>query len=341
METICVVGWAGYVGSELVRSLVGKGRKVRVIDMFLFGRSGLSGIENQVEVLEGDARKMQPSWLEGCASVVNLAGFSNDPTANFRPDLNWEFNVTTAARIAWNSVIAGVERLVYASSASIYHTTEMEMDSELGERAPVKPHWHYSTSKFAGEMASMCFGNQLCVTSLRKGTICGPSFRMRYDLLLNTMFRSLATRGVIELHGGGWVHRPLLSVQDAVSAYEAVLFAPKEKVSGQIFNVVGENATVRHYAEVLVCRYKELLLGSPIWGVSNDLRIVETEPHGELRSYKVSSRKLKETLAWRPRCLSDGISSDLCLSLISKRLTDFADPLCENMAAISGRFEGE
>lgn len=339
-KKICVIGGAGYIGSELVRSLVRKNQEVRVIDMLLFGGGGLSGLEGSIELIEKDIRMMERSWLEDCWAVINLAGFSNDPTANFRPDLNWDLNVTTAAKVGWFAAQAGVERLIYASSASIYHTTEMEMDSELGEKAPVRPHWHYSTSKFAGEMASLCFAdNGLCVTALRKGTVCGPSARMRYDLLLNTMFRSMLTRSSIELHGGGWVHRPLVSVIDAVSAYEAVLVAPESKVRGQIFNVVGENATVRHYAETLVSRYMALLAGrkSP-WPLPSKIDLVDSEAHGELRSYKVSSRKLKETLAWRPVHLSDSICSDLCLSFISGGLSKFDDESCDNIISITRRF---
>ena len=150
---IAVVGGAGYVGSVLVRELL-KDHSVSVFDLGLYGFHGLPWTP---EIY--DAKDAAPDWFERVDAVVNLAGFSNDPIAEFLPDLNWEYNVTTAAKVAWAAKEAGVKRLIYASSCSLYHSVSSEFDAEVTENHPVYPQWHYSASKYAGELASLAFNS--------------------------------------------------------------------------------------------------------------------------------------------------------------------------------------
>lgn len=334
MKKVCVVGGAGYVGSALCRRLMEHGLEVHCFDILLYGDKGVvpprsSSVRDRPPggayfFSPLDARQINPGALEGFDTVFNLAGFSNDPTAEFRPALNWDLNVTAAARVAEAARDAGVDRLVYASSASIYHSSSYEIDAEIGESFKVAPHWHYSASKYAGELASLAFNRPgFDVVALRKGTVCGPSHRMRYDLMVNTMFRSAMRDKVIFLHGGGCMYRPLLSLWDAVEAYIAVAAAPRQLVSGEVFNVVSENALVRDYAEIVRAHvensYRFSVMVSP------------TDQRTIARSYRVSARKLMERLGWSPAGKCNEVVASLVNAYDAGWLPAWDDPSTENI----------
>lgn len=333
---IMVVGGAGYVGSMLVRFLLARGDNVAVTDNMVYGDHGLSEIYCPLlETRNADAMLCKPSWFAGMDAVVNLAGISNDPTAEYLPSTNWLWNVALPARVAEAALAAGVKRLVYASSSSIYHAEDAQIDAELAEGYPVKPQWHYSASKYAGETASLTFNRpgQFDVCALRKGTISGPSFRHRFDLLLNTMHRNAIRDRAIKLHGGGWVYRPLLGITDAVSAYGAVLDAPTQKISGRAFNVTSSNSTVRAYAEVM-----QRVLADE-FGVKVTLE--DAPPPEIVRSYRISSRKFTEQLGWQPHDSAETITRELHQAYLGThpagiKLPEFNDPLAENIMAIKG-----
>ena len=83
-----VTGGAGYVGAVLVPMLLEQGYEVRVFDALFFGDEGLEGVRERVELVRGDIRDFDTGVLEGVEAVVNLAGFSNDPTAEANPEAN-------------------------------------------------------------------------------------------------------------------------------------------------------------------------------------------------------------------------------------------------------------
>ena len=117
-----------------------------------------------------------------------------------------------------------VERLVFASSCSLYDGLPPGMHDEM---APIVPRGAYATSKRYGEEALLALvGEGLCPVILRNGTVYGHSPRMRFDLVVNTFVKDALLRGELSLHGGGWMWRPLVDVQDVSDAMIAVLEAP-------------------------------------------------------------------------------------------------------------------
>src|SRR4051795_13340424 len=91
-QTILVAGGAGYIGSVLVPRLVERGYRVRVLDRLYFGDDGLAEVRAKVQLLPADDRDNPASALDGVDGVINLSGLSNDPTAEFDPDANWQMN---------------------------------------------------------------------------------------------------------------------------------------------------------------------------------------------------------------------------------------------------------
>jgi len=127
------------------------------------------------------------------------------------------------------------------------------------------------------------------VIALRKGTISGYSPRMRFDLIVNAMFRSALQNGVITINNPS-IWRPILAIEDAISAYTRAIEA-HESISG-IFNIASGNYTVGEVGDLVKSEVDEQL------GLKVNLIIRHIQ---DLRNYKVSFEKAKNVLSFHPR----------------------------------------
>src|SRR5436309_14690970 len=239
---VLVAGGAGYLGSVLIPRLLERGYKVDVVDLFWFGNH----LPRQVGTLNKDIFHLTVEDLEPYDQVVFMAGLSNDPMAEFSPAKNFVFNAAAPAYLAYIAKIAGVKRYVYASSCSVYGYTENEL---FDETRPVSSSYPYGISKLQGEQAVMQLSdNDFSVIALRKGTVSGYSPRMRFDLIINTMFKCAMKDGVIRVNNPAtW--RPILSIDDATMAYIRAVEA-NQSLSG-IFNIASGNHTVGEVADLV------------------------------------------------------------------------------------------
>src|ERR1700757_4460059 len=248
-QKILVAGGGGYIGSVLVPRLLARGYKVRVLDRLYFGEDSLAGVRDQVELVVADVRDIPEHAFDGIDGVINLSGLSNDPTAEFNPEANWQMNAIATEKLAQACLARGIERYVFASSCSLYDGLPPGMH---GEDADIQPRAAYATSKRYGEEALLKLVDKgLCPVILRNGTVYGYSPRMRFDLVVNTFVTDALLGGTLKLHGGGWMWRPLVDVSDCADAMIASYEAPAEKVRGQIFNVVHSNYQIRELAMIV------------------------------------------------------------------------------------------
>src|SRR6266446_1700016 len=97
-----------------------------------------------------EERELPPDALDGIDGVINLSGLSNDPTAEFRPEANWQMNAIATETLGRACVERGIERYVFASSCSLYDGLPPGMHDET---APIQPRAAYATSKRYGEQA--------------------------------------------------------------------------------------------------------------------------------------------------------------------------------------------
>ena len=283
---ILVTGGAGYIGSVLVPRLVGHGHEVRVLDRMFWGVPHYADLPG-VELVNADVRRMPEGVLDGIDAVDHLAGFSNDPTSEYSPGANWEMNAVATETIAALCRAAGVRRLVFGSSCSLYDGIEAG-ERLLDETTEVSPRGAYATSKRYSEQALLeAAGGGFEPVILRQATVFGRSERMRFDLVVNSFVKDALIRQRLILHGGGRMWRPLVSVDDLANAHVACLEAPGEAVAGEVFNVVQENYQVRELAEVVAAAL--VRLGKPV--------ALEDGPlPGIVRNYRCSGAKLRERL---------------------------------------------
>ena len=310
---ILVAGGAGYLGSVLIPKLAERGYSVDVVDLFWFGNN----LPSETGVLHKDIFHLDVADLEEYETVIFLAGLSNDPMAEFSPSKNFIFNAAAPAYLAYIAKKAKVRRFVYACSCSVYGYT---LDELYDETRPAISSYPYGISKLQGEQAALqLMDEKFSVISLRKGTVSGYSPRMRLDLIVNTMFRSALRDGNITVNNPA-IWRPILSIQDAASAYiRAVEASPV--ISG-IFNIASGNYTVGEVAD-LVKLALERQLGSKI-----GLTIKHVH---DFRNYKVSIKKAENILSFHPHDDVTSIVSDLLAN--RAKFEDWDNPLYYNIEA--------
>jgi nucleoside-diphosphate-sugar epimerase len=290
---VLVTGGGGYIGLELCRQLLERGDRVRVVDRFFFGVAPLEALAaehpGQVEIVTGDLRAWDDAWLDGVDGVSHLAGLSNDPTAEYNPDANWQMNAIATERLGEACKRCGVRRFVFGSSASLYDGIGPGM---FDEHTPVAPVGAYSISKRYGEEALLRLaGADFAPTILRQGTVYGYSPRMRFDLVVNTFVRDAITRQKLFLHGGGWQWRPLVDVSDVARAHIVVLDAPLDVVGGEIFNLMQENYQVRQLAMLVAGSL--LLLGRTI-------KLEDAPLPKMVRDYRMTNLKMTQRTGFTP-----------------------------------------
>ena len=117
---VLVTGGAGYIGCVLVERLLDRGYAVRVLDRMYWGEEPLAAVRDRIELEVADVRRLPEGALDGIDAVIHLAGLSNDPTAEYDPEANWQMNALATEALGNACLAAGVERLVFASSCSLY-----------------------------------------------------------------------------------------------------------------------------------------------------------------------------------------------------------------------------
>jgi len=120
MPQVLLVGGAGYVGSVLAYELLQRGYAVKILDRLYFGDDGLRDVRDRVDLVVGDMRTVDAHVLKDVDSVINIGGLSNDPTAEYNPQANYEMNTLASKKLADLCVASGVRRYILASSCSIY-----------------------------------------------------------------------------------------------------------------------------------------------------------------------------------------------------------------------------
>jgi nucleoside-diphosphate-sugar epimerase len=325
MKKVLVVGGAGYVGCVLVEELLAKGYSVRVLDRLFFGREPARSFLDSVELVVEDMRDFDESHVEDCGAVINIGGLSNDPTAEFNPRANEELNTHASIRVAEAAKRAGVERLIFGSTASIYDrgVGEESRDVLLAEDAPVDPRAAYAISKLEAERAILPLADdRFAPVAFRMGTVFGFSPRMRYDLVLNAFVKDALWEGRLHLFARGEMWRPLIDVRDVARAYITALECDPEVIRGQVFNLAAGNFRISELALQAQVAFTEL-------GIPVELAIEDSERL--VRSYRISSEKVLRALDFRAR-VSVGDSVKRMVTEVRRRgFTDFSHPRYYNI----------
>jgi nucleoside-diphosphate-sugar epimerase len=313
--TVLVTGGAGYVGSVLVPKLLAAGHRVKVLDLYLFGDHVLDGVKHhpRLEQIKGDLRDLPvlQRCIPGCDAVIHLACISNDPSFELDPALGKSINYDCFFNLVGVSRDRGVRRFIYASSSSVYGIKEEE---NVTEDLPLQPLTDYSKYKALCEdvlLAARRSGFATLV--LRPATICGYSPRLRLDLSVNILTNLAVHKRRITVFGGEQ-RRPNLHIEDMTDLYVQCLGYDDRLIDGKIFNAGYQNLRIREIAEIVKAE------------VGPDVEIV-TSATDDLRSYHISSAKIKRELGWEPRHTIQDAVRDLVAAFKAGKVPDsLTDP---------------
>jgi nucleoside-diphosphate-sugar epimerase len=139
---------------------------------------------------------------------------------------------------------------------------------------------------------------------------------------VNTFVKDALLNGKLYLHGGGWMWRPLVAVQDVADAMICGLEAPAEKVRGEIFNVVHSNYQIRELA---------MLVAGSVQLRGRTVELVEAPLPRLARNYECSNLKMAQTLGFIPRLSVVEAIDEILANVDLENRTELADPRYYNI----------
>lgn len=301
-----VTGAAGFIGSHLSERLVADGWRVIGIDSFTpyYDRHdkelNLLGVADdpRFELIEDDVATVDlRSLLRDRPVVFHLAA-----QPGVRASFGEEFgdyvrhNLTATQRLFGAAQVAGVPRIVWASSSSVYGDAETYPCVE--HRTPLEPRSPYGVSKRAGEDLARIYSSLgLSVVALRYFTVYGP--RQRPDMAMRRLCEVAVNGGSFPLHGDGQQSRDFTYVEDAV---QATITAAVVSKAPSIVNVGGgREATMREVIDTI----------SSLAGCRLDIEW-QSDQRGDVRRTAADTTIARQQLGWSPRVsLEDGLARQL------------------------------
>jgi len=253
MYKFLVTGGAGSVGSNIVERLVKEGHKVRVLDNFSTGRrENIAHHLDKIELIEGDIRDLDTcrKAVEGVDFVLHQAALPSVQRSIEDPLTTFQVNALGTLNILIASKEAGIERLVYASSSSVYGENPNLQKEDLLP-LPLSP---YAVSKLAGENLCRafhkCYG--LSVVALRYFNVFGPRQdpRSPYSAVIPRFLNALLKGRSPIIYGDGEQTRDFTYVENVVEANILACF--KEGIDGEVFNIAcGKGTSINELFYIL------------------------------------------------------------------------------------------
>ncbi|MGA9770558.1 MAG: SDR family oxidoreductase [Blastocatellia bacterium] len=286
-----VTGGAGFIGSHICERLLKDGHNVRVLDNFVSGKeANLESIGGDVELIRGDItdRRTVSEAMKGVEIVFHEAALGSVPRSVADPMTTHEVNLTGTLNILLGARDAGVRRVVYASSSSVYGDTEVLPKREDMMGQPLSP---YALSKLGGEHYISIF-NRLYgfeAVALRYFNIFGPRQdpESQYAAVIPRFVMALLEGRQPVIYGDGGQSRDFTYVENVVEAN--LLASEADGAAGRAFNVACGG---RYSLLDLLGKMKEIL-GSDIEPIHEAARA------GDVRDSQASIEAAARTLGYR------------------------------------------
>jgi nucleoside-diphosphate-sugar epimerase len=258
--SVLVTGGGGFIGSHLVEALIQRGASVRVLDNLTTGNpANLAGIlaqpaaQRTFTFIEGDItdRKTVQGAITGVEYVFHQAALPSVQRSVEDPVMSNLVNVVGTLNVLVAAQEAGVRRVVYASSSSVYGDSPQLPKVESMPTNPLSP---YAVSKLAAENYCRAFTRVygLETVSLRYFNVFGPRQdpNSLYAAVLPRFTEALLGRRRPVIYGDGTQSRDFTYIENVVQANLLALDAVA--VGGEVFNIAcGESVTLKAVLQCL------------------------------------------------------------------------------------------
>ncbi len=302
-----VTGGAGFIGSHIAGGLLARGRQVRVLDAIGGGtpRTGAYGPDD-VETVVADLRDHDAirRAVQGVEVIYHHAALASVPQSITEPEACMDINVNGTIALYEAARAAGVRRVVFASSASVYGDGDEAPRREDERPSPRSP---YAISKLTGEHLGSVWTDLhgLEVVSLRYFNVYGPGQNpeSQYAAAIPKFVDALTHGRTPTVFGDGEQSRDFVYVGDVVAAN--LLAAEVPEAAGGVFNIAsGESRSVNEtLAEIARA------MG------------VEVSPHheppraGEVRVSRADISRARSVLGFDPATsFADGLSRAISMA---------------------------
>lgn len=264
-KKILVTGGAGFIGSNLCKSLLEKGAFVRVLDNLITGNH--QNIEPflshpNFEFLEGDICSVQDCYnaLDGIDAISHQAALGSVPRSIEHPHRTHSINATGFLNMLHAAKEKGVKRFVYASSSSVYGDAIQLPKIEGEEGNPISP--YAVTKKLNEQYAKVYFDlHGMEVVGLRYFNVFGPNQDPDgvYAAAIPKFLAKMRNGDLITVNGDGEQTRDFTYVKNAVQANERALISENQEAFGKVYNVAcGDALSLNKVIESLEIGLKKL-----------------------------------------------------------------------------------
>ncbi len=304
MAHYLVTGGAGFIGSHLVEELVRRGERVRVVDSLVTGhRENLLAVADRIEFIEGDLAEesVAIAAAAGVDYVLHQAAIPSVPRSVTEPVYCHRANVDATLNLLVAARDAGVRRLVFAGSSSVYGNVAV---LPTGEDLPLDPLTPYALQKLMGEQYARLFTALygLETVTTRYFNVFGPRQdpSSPYSGVISLFIRTLLDGRTPTIYGDGEQTRDFTYVANVVDGVLKACHAPG--VAGQAINVAtGGRVSLNQLFQTL-----RSLTGSAV------------EPHygpsraGDIRDSQADIERARALLGYAPTVgFDDGLARTL------------------------------
>jgi len=308
-----ITGGAGFIGSNIAIELLKRGEEVRILDNFATGRRiNIEPVLDEIELIDGDMRDF---WtvseaVDGVDYVLHQAALPSVIRSVKNPLTSNAVNIDGTLNILEASRLAGVRRVVFACSSSVYGESETLPKIETMKPEPLSP---YAITKLAGEhycrVYYRLFG--LETVSLRYFNIFGPRQDpgSQYSAVIPKFIEAILSGQKPVVYGDGEQSRDFTYIANAVSANLKACTAPG--APGNHYNIAcGDRFTLNRLLEILAEISGKKVTASYVDPRPGDIRhsLADIEAAKTDLGYSVEydfKSGLKETFKWFTKVFSE------------------------------------
>jgi nucleoside-diphosphate-sugar epimerase len=247
---------------------------------------------HDLEFVEGDAGDdaLLKQLIEPCDCVFHLAAMPSVQQSIDAPLESNRRNLETTLRLFVAARDAGVRRVVFASSSSVYGEPDGEPKSEGSRPQPLSP---YALQKYAAEQYAQLFYRLygLPVVTLRYFNVFGPrqDYESPYAGVVARFCNAVLHSRPITIYGDGQQSRDFTYIDNVISANLLAATAPDEKIAGRIFDcATGQSVSVLELARALA-----ELSGRPL------AQSLEPSRSGDIRDSRANISAIESELGYR------------------------------------------